>query len=244
MVLATAFVFLKVATMRKSHSFAFTLFLLIIVMISCQSVTEKPTPTADAQAADMPQNPIATNRQVLSTPENEITKQTSLAHGIEDFAPQGWFVLAKAEGDLNSDGRVDAVAIFSKSNPKLSKTDKRQTDEALEAPRVLVIALRDRNNQLELAATNERIVLSRRLGGMNDDPFISLAITNQSIKIEQWILGTDGYEYTHTIRHQHNQWLIDGELNFRDRRKGTTKVIRQKQMSLSEFDINDAFPMK
>lgn len=194
-----------------------------------------------------------TTTQVRPLPVKEVSQQSAPAPGtgsnkddnsqtstqkITAFAPHDWYLLVETEGDLNGDSRPDTVAVFSKSNPQARKYDENQNEEDLEAPRLLIIALRDNKDHLQRAGKSNRAVLCRRCGGMLDEPLIGLSIKGGTVVLEQESLATSDISYKHMIRYQDGRWLVSGEVKLRDRRKGTTQKVRQeKSVPLSEFDI-------
>lgn len=194
----------------------------------------------------MTQTPPPFVSNIAQQPTNKLGGRNTdisrtVARTVNDFAPQGWYLLQKAEGDLNGDNQPDIVAIFSKSDPQARKYDERQSDEELEAPRLLTVALRDDNNQLQRVAESDRAVLCRGCGGMLDEPLVNLTIAHGVIDLEQEALGTSDVYYKHTIRNHDGQWLVAGGVESRDRRKGTTHTIHQeKPVLLSEFSIVEA----
>ena len=168
-----------------------------------------------------------------STNTSRIIGQTA-----SDFAPQGWHLLKADEGDLNGDKRPDAVAVFSKTAPQSRKYEDNQNEEDFEVQRILIVALRNEENQLHRAAESERALLCHRCGGMLDEPLVSININHGVIHLEQESLGTSDVSYKHTIRYQDGRWLVDGQVKTRDRRAGTAYMIRQERpILLSEFDV-------
>lgn len=230
--------------MRIKHSFAYAAIVVLTLLsaVSCNlparessvKIQSQPTPAITAQPVTLPASEANTTQ----------IKSEKNTNRIEDFAPQSWYLLAKAEGDLDNDNRADAVAVFSKSNPELRKDDENQNEEALEAPRLLLIALRSEDAQLHEAGRSHQFVLSRRHAGMLDEPLIQLEINNGVVVVNQESLGTSAYDYTNTIRYENGRWIVKGEVEVRDRRQGKTRKLKQKKtVMLSEFDIENAFPI-
>lgn len=110
----------------------------------------------------------------------------------EQFAPQGWTVLAKAEGDLNRDGQPDVAIAF--RNPGEDQDNRDQL------PRLLVIALREPGGRWKRAALSEDEILCRTCGGMLGDPFQELAIQRGAVVIAHY--GGSRFRWGHTYRYR------------------------------------------
>ena len=81
---------------------------------------------------------------------------------VERFIEPGTTVLAVERGDLNRDGREDAIVVLE--------------PEAADVPRPLLILVRDANGALRLAKRSAKAVSCRECGGMMGDPFQHVTI--------------------------------------------------------------------
>ncbi len=83
---------------------------------------------------------------------------------LDAFATKGKKILMSATGDLNGDGRIDAVIVVS---PPGSDNDKLGEGPA----RVVMLLVRDEEGQLRRVTQNNLIVPCEMCGGLAGDPF-------------------------------------------------------------------------
>ena len=83
---------------------------------------------------------------------------------VQPFVEKNTTVLAVERGDLNRDGREDAVLVLEPA--------------AADQPRPLLILLRDAKGTLKLAKRSAKAVYCRECGGMMGDPFQGITIKN------------------------------------------------------------------
>src|SRR5579885_1055647 len=63
---------------------------------------------------------------------------------VNDFVPAGWKILKKAEGDLNKDNLPDMAVILA------SNVEDTNSDDAMDAPRPLLLLLKQADGSLVL----------------------------------------------------------------------------------------------
>lgn len=105
-----------------------------------------------------------------------IPKVPQVASTLEGLVPSGWSVLAKAEGDLNRDGKADGVLV-------LKSADEDREDQSEEIPRLLVLALRTEKG-FAVSAVSEKAIFCKTCGGTLGDPF-------QEVKVERGTVVID-----------------------------------------------------
>lgn len=93
--------------------------------------------------------------------ESDFPTLAQTASKCEGFAPKGWAVLAKAEGDLNGDGKADCAAIFNATESRfIFKNDGFGTSEFDTNPRILAVAFADGDRGFRLHVQNNSFAIS------------------------------------------------------------------------------------
>jgi hypothetical protein len=124
------------------------------------------------------------------------------ASSPEAFAPAGWTVRAKAEGDLNRDNVPDAAVVF--VNPEESH------DGSI--PRLLVIAFRQPDGTWKRSAVSEKEVYCKECGGALGDPFLGIVIEHGTLLTDEFGGSAAGHwEVSHQYRFEDPDWIRIGE---------------------------------
>ncbi len=133
------------------------LFLLAYLALAC-----KPDPKNTAEAMGMHQmlSGIAVDSQELAA-----------------FIPEGYTILEVVEGDLNGDGNAKDIALALRE---------RNEEAGSDAARPLLLLVR-KNKSLEVASSNDEVILCAGCGGTFGDPFEGI-----SIKIGQLTVNHSG----------------------------------------------------
>lgn len=129
--------------------------------------------TAAPAAAAMDEPPPAT-----------IPTLTAAAASVEQFAPSGWIVEAKATGDLDGDNRPDVAFVLRGTDPaNVLKNDGLGSREIDTNPRILAVAL-GRPSGYALVAQNTTLI-PRHVDPVMDDPFgdHELEIARKAVKV-------------------------------------------------------------
>jgi len=132
---------------------------------------------------------------------------------IARFVPAGFQTLDFAVADLDADGRPDAVLI-------LRRTDDGEPGKG-EAPRPLLILIRQPDGRLAQARRTERLVYCRACGGMLGDPYQGLTAGRGRFTVEvaggsassHWAVG-----YTFAYDAAAKDWLLEEEKSAGDER--------------------------
>lgn len=128
---------------------------------------------------------------------------TETAAAPEDFVPKGWRLLGKATGDLNDDGRADAVVVAAHDAESGEPTD------VWEEPRLLIIALGE-GGRLRLSAVSADVVLCRGCGGVFGDPFEGVLVERGAVVVMHYSGSRNRWAYTDRFRLQDKQWTHIG----------------------------------
>lgn len=99
---------------------------------------------------------------------------------VDAFVEKNTTLLAVERGDLNRDGREDAVLVLEPEDP--------------EQPRPLLILVRDANGALKLAKRSAKSVLCRTCGGVMGDPFQGVVVGKGRFTIEHY--GGSSWRWT------------------------------------------------
>jgi hypothetical protein len=167
---------------------------------------------------------------------------------IARFVPAGFRALDFALADLDADGKQDAVLILGRSDE-----DKPAHGEA---PRPLLVLIRQADGRLAQAKRTERLVYCRACGGMLGDPYQRLTAGRGRFTVElaggtassHWAV-----EYTFAYDAAAKDWLLEKEKNAGDdltdpptdsdgegeERSSWTKVLNRRQLGdipLERFD--------
>ena len=169
---------------------------------------------------------------------------------IARFVPAGFQALDFVAADLDSDGRQDAVLI-------LRRTDEDDVANG-EAPRPLLLLLRQPDGRLAQVRRTERLVYCRACGGMMGDPYESLTAGRGRFTVSfaggsassHWAVA-----YTFAYDGAAKDWLLEEEKNAGDERidqptdtdkewderSSWTKILNRRQLGdipLERFDYD------
>ncbi len=111
----------------------------------------------------------------------------------EDFAPSGWVVEAKAEGDLDGDKITDIAFVLHGTDPTLTlKNDGLGPDEVDTNPRILGVAIA-RGGAFRLVAQNATLIPRNDIP-TRDDPFEAsgLSIARGAVKLSLGLFMSAG----------------------------------------------------
>lgn len=152
------------------------------------------------------------------------------------FVPKGYDVLDSATGDLDRDGRDDAILV-------LRKADEADIEE--ETPRPLLVLLRQSDGRLKEAGRTDRLVYCYRCGGMMGDPYQDVEAGNGAFTVSHY--GGSAWRwsaaYTFAWDAAKKDWLLerDESLSFHvaDEDSKTALTITREELGdipLGSFD--------
>lgn len=128
---------------------------------------------------------------------------TAPADDLKSFATGGSRILESQKGDLNDDGRPDALLILDPPAPADAKLG--------EGPaRDVVLLIRDASGQLRKVASNAHIVPCEACGGTSGDPFGYSKVAKGSFTIVNGGGGREHWsdEYTFTYSVDKKDWFV------------------------------------
>ena len=159
------------------------------------------------------------------------------ADDLKSFATGGSRILESQKGDLNNDGRPDALLVLDPPAPADAKLG--------EGPsRDVVLLIRDASGQLQKVASNAHIVPCEECGGTSGDPFGYSKVAPGSFTIVNGGGGREHWsdEYTFTYSADKKDWFASQVTRrVEDRETGKQKSIQLTakdlgQVSFETFD--------
>ena len=150
------------------------------------------------------------------------------ADDLKAFATGGARILESQKGDLNGDGRPDALLVLDPPAPADAKLG--------EGPaREVVVLVRDASGQLQKVASNARLVPCEQCGGSSGDPFGYSKVAPGSFTIVNGGGGREHWsdEYTFTYSAEKRDWFVTQVA----RKVEDSVTGRQKAIQLSAKDL-------
>ena len=147
---------------------------------------------------------------------------------LKAFATGGAKLLDSKTGDLNGDGKPDALLVI---DPPISGNEKLGEGPA----RTVLLLIRDAAGQLQKAAENDKLVPCAQCGGIAGDPFSYTQLANNGFTIvteggsrEHW-----SNEYTFAYSAEQKDWLLQ-EVK---REVADQDTGKQKKLDLTSKDF-------
>jgi hypothetical protein len=159
-------------------------------------------------------------RPPLLVPE---TARTAL-----EFTPPGWSAEKERllEGDLNGDGRADAVLVISHGG-----FIENGPADYPPVKHVLVLALRWSDGKLHRSIVSDAAVLDGDEGGAFGDPFDNISVDKGDVVISHYGGSRDRWSYTHRYRYRNERWMLV-HLGF-----GSQDVVNLEHYDTHEIDL-------
>ncbi|MGL4768086.1 MAG: hypothetical protein ACRCV6_08445 [Formosimonas sp.] len=134
------------------------------------------------------------------------------AASIEAWVPQGWSIIQKAQGDLNSDGLADVALIIENTDAKNKvKNEYLGAPELNLNPRHLLIGLQNKQGGYDLALKQTKFIPSPNSeeSPCLQDPLeesVPMSIKNGvlTLQLSYWYSCGTWYSSKHTYRFRHN----------------------------------------
>ncbi len=123
------------------------------------------------------------------------------------FIPEGYDTLQTAWGDLNKDGKEDAVLAL---HAKEMEDQIGVTINDEDVPQRFLLILLKSNNGFTLSAKSDKAIMCRSCGGIFGDPFSEISIKNNVLSISHYGGSAWRWSYVHKFRLQNNNWLLIG----------------------------------
>jgi hypothetical protein len=148
---------------------------------------------------------------------------------LKDFVPAGWKVLKQAEGDLNKDGVPDAVLALASIQEDAS------AEEAMEAPRPLLILLKQADGSFVLSGSHPDFILCKMCGGVFGDPLEGVKIERGTVVVTHYGGSNQKWGTTHRFRFQDGDWYLIGQTEMS--RNGLTGEHHETDKNLVTGDV-------
>jgi hypothetical protein len=127
---------------------------------------------------------------------------------LEALVPQSWKIIDTAYGDLNNDQTTDLAFIVEYHLPiaenRAYGDGEMELIKEFQKPRVLAIYFKNKSGNYVFALQNNHFILRANEGGTMGDPFKSINISSQNIKLS--------FEGGNNWR-----WKLDYEFNYRNK---------------------------
>jgi hypothetical protein len=130
----------------------------------------------------------------------------ALPEELEPFVPESHQALDFAIGDLDGDGRDDAVLI-------LQGPEEVQKKDDMEARRPLLLLVRQPDGRLRQERRTDRLVYCRTCGGMMGDPYVSMVVGEGRFTVSHYGGSASrwGMDYTFAYDPAAKEWFLDRE---------------------------------
>ncbi|MDL9998456.1 hypothetical protein QTI24_07590 [Variovorax sp. J22P240] len=164
------------------------------------------------------------------------TPQASGPSELRALEVNGARVLSSQFGDLNGDGRSDALVVVDPAS---------EGQAAGKGPsRTVLLLIRDADGHLQRVAQNDRIIPCERCGGLAGDPFGYARIDKEGFTLvteggsrERW-----GNEFTFKFATEQEAWILEVvRRGVRDTATGATRkfTLTAKQLGKVKFEDFD-----
>ncbi|MEP6674607.1 MAG: hypothetical protein ABJA78_05615 [Ferruginibacter sp.] len=164
-----------------------------------------------------------------------VAQEKKLPAEAATFVPRGFEMLDYIKGDLNADGKPDAILIL-----KQQAEDTSTADDLL---RPLLILIRQANGKLKQEKKSDHIMLCKTCGGMMGDPYQETIIKANGFSIS-FFGGSSwrwGVEYSFVYKPAKKNWFLkkQQEESFQEGDpEATTKKITIAEEELGEVSID------
>lgn len=152
------------------------------------------------------------------------SKESSV-NELQSHIPSGSKLLDSKIGDLDGDGRPDALLVLdhSKGNEKLGEG----------SPRTIVVLVRDASGTLRRAAQNDKLVPCETCGGIVGDPYGYVRIENGRFTVAVGGGSRERWSDDYTFAYAGGDWFVDQVL--RSVSDPDTGAEKQKTLTAKEI---------
>ena len=122
------------------------------------------------------------------------------------FVPKGYEALDFADGDLDGDGRADAILI-------LKGPDEIQQKDDMETLRPLLLLIRQPDGKLKQERRTDRLVYCRACGGMMGDPYMDVVTGKGRFTVSHYGGSASRWsaDYTFAYDRARKDWFLASE---------------------------------
>ena len=144
---------------------------------------------------------------------------------LHSHIPSGSKLLDSKIGDLDGDGRPDALLVldYSKGNEKLGEG----------SPRTIVVLVRDANGALRKVAQNDKLVPCETCGGIVGDPYGYVRVENGRFTVAVGGGSRERWSDDYTFAYADGDWFVDRVL--RSVSDPDTGAEKQKALTAKEL---------
>jgi hypothetical protein len=123
------------------------------------------------------------------------------SQAIQSFVPEGWAIFHQTFGDLNKDSIDDVAVIIENTSGQASESEK---------SRALLILFKNKTHQYTMACQAGNVILGKDDGGLLGDPFQSMEIKRNVLRVDFSGGSSMKWSTTHRYRFQGNAFFVIG----------------------------------
>lgn len=161
--------------------------------------------------------PVIADDGIPNLPAASYPKLAPHGASVEAFVPVGWRLESKIAGDLNGDGRPDAVLVLRDNDPKKIVDTGRQSMPRFDTnPRILAVVFATTQGGYDLALENHTLI-ARTTDPWQQDPLDpngiqegEVAIKNGTLRVTLGYFAGDMGRITYTFRFQNGRFELIG----------------------------------
>ena len=187
----------------------------------------RPAPTASQnQSSPQESQPAAEAGPTAAdkTQPTETSKESSV-NELQAHIPSGSKLLDSKTGDLNGDGRPDALLVLDhgKGDEKLGEG----------TPRTIVVLVRDAAGTLQAVAQNNKLVPCASCGGVSGDPYGYVRIEDGRFTVAVGGGSRERWSDDYTFAYASDDWFVDKVM--RSVTDTETDDAKQKEFTAKEL---------
>jgi hypothetical protein len=159
-----------------------------------------------------------------------------LTNTVEDFVPDGYHVIGRAEGSLNGDDKEDAILVV-------------QSMDTIHPERVVFLLVRNEQGNYEKVAENNQAIFCQDCGGVLGDPFQRVVIKNDYFTIEHFGGSSERWARYSTFKYDNAmgkwKWHKDATVltSAHDLEEKETVRLETDNCVFGRFDIERLMPI-
>ena len=180
----------------------------LVFCVGCgEGVSEEPSAETTIDATIITTTEPETTIPPIDPPE-EIPQLPKTGKSLDDFIPEGWYLMDSVSIDFNEDGAEDYVGVLEHLSVKgLGSEAQGFAWGEISLTRIL-FALRSAGKQYQLDFQDAALIRRQGEGGMMPDPYFPLTVDGKSFTTHAW--GGSGWKWAqdHTYQYRDGTWYM------------------------------------